>query len=179
MSEQGAAVPRMHGFERLLTLWVLLCMGAGILLGRRDLIDAMRQNPLARALRVDKLTVAALDATLELMLDESRADENPVVAGLLARSVDLERRASRLFDRLTGVLGAKFRARVAEGETAVGGGSLPEHRLSGWAVVVEGPRISAVAAGLRAAPDPVVVRVHDDALWFDVRTLRDEEFPIV
>lgn len=152
---------------------------AGILLGRRELIGAMRQNPLARALRVDKLTVAALDATLELMLDGSRADEIPVVAGLRARPADLEQRALRLLDRLSAGLREDFRARVAEGETAVGGGSLPEHRLSGWAVVVEGPKISAVAAGLRAAPDPVLARVHDDALWFDVRTLRDEEFQIV
>jgi len=152
---------------------------AGILLGRRELIDAMRQNPLARALRVDKLTVAALDATLDLMLDRSRADEIPVVAGLRARPEDLEQRALRLLDRITGVLGEEFRARVAEGETAVGGGSLPEHRLSGWSVVIEGPKISALAAGLRAAPTPVLVRVHDEALWLDVRTLRDVEFVIV
>jgi L-seryl-tRNA(Ser) seleniumtransferase len=152
---------------------------AGILLGRRELIDAMRQNPLARALRVDKLTVAALDATLDLMLDRSRADEIPVVAGLRAQPQDLEQRALRLLDRVTGVLGEEFRARVAEGGTAVGGGSLPEHRLSGWSVVVEGPKISAVAAGLRAAPTPVLVRVHDEALWLDVRTLRDDDFEIV
>ena len=152
---------------------------AGILLGRRELIDAMRQNPLARALRVDKLTVAALDATLDLMLDRSQADEIPVVAGLRAQPQELEQRALRLLDRVTGVLGEEFRARVAEGGTAVGGGSLPEHRLSGWSVVIEGPKISAVAARLRAAPTPVLVRVHDEALWLDVRTLRDDEFAVV
>jgi L-seryl-tRNA(Ser) seleniumtransferase len=152
---------------------------AGILLGSRESIDAMRQNPLARALRVDKLTIAALDATLELTLDRSRADEIPVVAGLCARSEDLEQRAVRLLDRVKGVLGGEFRARVAESETAVGGGSLPEHRLSGWAVVIEGPKMSALATGLREAPTPVLARVHDDALWLDVRTLRDDEFSFV
>lgn len=152
---------------------------AGILLGRRELIDAMRQNPLARALRVDKLTVAALDATLELMLDRSRADEIPVIAGLRARSEDLEQRARRLLDLLTTAVGTRFRARVARSVTAVGGGSLPEHSLSGWAVVIEGPKISAVAARLRDASTPVLVRVHDDAAWFDVRTLRDDEFSAV
>jgi L-seryl-tRNA(Ser) seleniumtransferase len=152
---------------------------AGILLGRRELIEAMRHNPLARALRVDKLTVAALDATLELMLDRSRVDEIPVVAGLRVRSEELETRALRLLDLVTPVLGGEFRARVAGSETAVGGGSLPEHRLSGWAVVIEGPRISAVAAGLREAPTPVLVRVHDGALWLDVRTVRDDEFTAV
>jgi L-seryl-tRNA(Ser) seleniumtransferase len=152
---------------------------AGILLGRREWIDAMRQNPLARALRIDKLTVAALDATLEMTLDRSKVDEIPVLAGLRASSEDLERRARRLFDGVSGRLDGAFGARVAASETAVGGGSLPEHRLSGWAVVIEGPKISALAAGLREAPDPVLARVHDDALWLDVRTLRDEEFPAV
>jgi seryl-tRNA(Sec) selenium transferase len=56
---------------------------------------------------------------------------------------------------------------------------LPEHRLSGWAVVIEGPKISAVAAGLREASTPVLVRVHDDALWLDVRTLQDDDFSAV
>jgi L-seryl-tRNA(Ser) seleniumtransferase len=152
---------------------------AGILLGRRNLIDVMRQNPLARALRVDKLTVAALDATLELMLDRSRAGEIPIVAGLRVRPEDLEQRALRLLVGVTKALGMQYQARVARSETAVGGGSLPEHRLSGWAVVIEGPKLSAVAAGLRRAPTPVLARVHDEALWLDVRTLRDDEFSAV
>jgi L-seryl-tRNA(Ser) seleniumtransferase len=152
---------------------------AGILLGSRESIDAMRQNPLARALRVDKLTIAALDATLDLTLDRARTDEIPLIAGLRARSEDLEPRALRLLDRVKGVIGGEFRARVAESENAVGGGSLPEHRLPGWSVVIEGPKISALAAGLREAPAPVLARVHDDALWLDLRTLRDDEFSFV
>jgi len=152
---------------------------SGILLGGHEAIGAIRQNPLARALRVDKLTVAALDATLDLTLDRTRADEIPIIAGLCARPDDLERRALRLFDDVTRVLGEAFRARLERSETAVGGGSLPEHRLSGWAVVIEGPKISAVAAALREAPTPVLARIHEDALWLDVRTLRDDEFPAV
>ena len=57
----------------------------------------------------------------------------------------------------------------------VGGGSLPEYRLAGAAVVVEGPGISALAEAMRRAPLPVLGRVHDEALWLDVRTLRDDE----
>jgi L-seryl-tRNA(Ser) seleniumtransferase len=152
---------------------------AGILLGRRAAIDAMRSNPLARALRVDKLTVAALDATLDLMLDGARANEIPVLTGLRADVKDLERRATRLLAGITGVLGGGYRARVRESEAAVGGGSLPEHRLSGWAVVIEGPAIESVAEGLRRAPRPVLARVHDDAIWLDVRTLGEDELPLV
>jgi L-seryl-tRNA(Ser) seleniumtransferase len=152
---------------------------AGILLGRREWIDPMRKNPLARALRVDKLTVAALDATLDATLDLSRADEIPVVAGLRALPEALEPRAARLFEEVSPILDGRFRTRVAASEAAVGGGSLPEHRLSGWAVVVEGPKISSLAARLREAPTPVLVRIHDEALWLDVRTLRDDEFSVV
>ncbi len=152
---------------------------AGILLGRREYVDAMRKNPLARALRVDKMTIAALDATLDLMLDRSRMEEIPIVAGLRARPEDLKPRAERLLAEVSRVLDQRFSARLARSETAVGGGSLPEHLLSGWAVVVEGPRISKLAAAMREAATPVLVRVHDEALWLEVRTLQDDEFPLV
>ena len=152
---------------------------AGILLGRQEYVDAMRKNPLARALRVDKMTIAALDATLDLMLDRSRMEEIPVIAGLRARPEDLEPRAERLLADVLRVLDRRFSARLARSETAVGGGSLPEHLLSGWAVVVEGPKISKLAAAMRQAATPVLVRVHEEALWLEVRTLQDDEFPLV
>jgi L-seryl-tRNA(Ser) seleniumtransferase len=148
---------------------------AGILLGRADLIDSMRRNPLARALRVDKLTIAALDATLDLLLDGSRSSEIPLIAGLRALPGELESRAKRLLAELSPILGANFQLDLRESETPVGGGSLPEHRLNGWAVVARGEKISTLAARLRDAPTPVLVRIHDDALWIDVRTLRDDE----
>ena len=152
---------------------------AGLLLGRRDLIDAMRKNPLSRALRVDKLTIAALDATLDLMLDASRADEIPLVAGLRATIDELEARAALLRDAISDVLVRGYRVRSERVETAVGGGSLPGHRLAGQALVIDGPGISRLASALREAPTPVLARIHDDALWLDPRTLRDEEFPLV
>lgn len=148
---------------------------AGILLGGREWIEPMRRNPLARALRVDKLTVAALDATLDCLLDPARRAEIPMVAGLSAEPEALERRASRLLDLIEPVLGDRYRAQVDESESVVGGGSLPEYRLAGAAVVVEGPGISALAEAMRRAPLPVLGRVHDEALWLDVRTLRDDE----
>jgi L-seryl-tRNA(Ser) seleniumtransferase len=141
------------------------------------LIDAMRRNPLARALRVDKLTVAALDATLDLLLDPSRSEEIPVVAGLRVAGALLEGRARELLARLSPLLESTYSLGLRESETPVGGGSLPEHRLSGWAVVVTGSKVTMLAARLREAPTPVLVRVHDDAIWLDVRTLRDDDFP--
>lgn len=152
---------------------------AGILLGRRGPIDAMRRNPLARALRIDKLTIAALDATLDEMLDESRQSEIPLVAGLRAGPASLEPRAAALLARVEPLLPDGWKARVSTSDAAVGGGSLPDHALAGRAVVLEGPRVQRLADGLRAAPTPVLARVREDALWLDVRTLRDRDFDAV
>lgn len=152
---------------------------AGILLGRRDLIEAMRQNPLARALRVDKLTLAALDATLDLLLEPSRADEIPIVAGLRVSQDVLLARAQRLQGALREVLPASLTLEIAASAGAVGGGSLPELGLAGRAVVVRGPGLAALVEGLRRAAVPVVARLFDDGLWLDVRTLGDDELPLV
>lgn len=152
---------------------------AGILVGRRDLIEAMRQNPLARALRVDKLTVAALDATLDLMLEPGRAGEIPIVAGIRASEAALRDRADRLREALAVVLPPSLALEAAAGEGAVGGGSLPGLRLAGPVVVVRGPGLAVLADRLRSAPVPVVGRLFDDALRLDVRTLADEELPLV
>lgn len=152
---------------------------AGILVGRRDLIEAMRQNPLARALRVDKLTVAALDATLDLLLEAGRADEIPIVAGIRVGEAALRERAARLREALSSILPASLSISSAPSEGAVGGGSLPALRLPGTAVVVRGPGLPALADQLRAAPVPVVARLSADALWLDVRTLSEDELPLV
>ncbi|MBW1883136.1 MAG: L-seryl-tRNA(Sec) selenium transferase [Deltaproteobacteria bacterium] len=149
---------------------------AGILLGKRAAIDAMRSNPLARALRIDKLTVAALDASLDLMLEEGRSGEIPVIAGLRATAESLEPRARRLLELVSKQIAHPWRVRIEASGAAVGGGSLPEHRLPGWAVVLEGPRVGQVARRLRDAPTPVLARLRDDSLWLDVRTVREDEF---
>jgi L-seryl-tRNA(Ser) seleniumtransferase len=148
---------------------------AGILMGNREHIDAMRRNPLARALRVDKLTIAALDATLDLMLEEGRSSEIPVIGGLRASAEELRPRAVHLLELVSTRLTGSWKARVAESDAAVGGGSLPEYRLPGWAVVVEGPSVQTVGDRLREASPPVLARIRDDALWLDVRTLRDAD----
>lgn len=155
---------------------------AGILLGRKAHVDAMRRNPLARALRIDKLTVAALDATLDALLEPGAETEVPVVEGLRAEPAVLDRRAARLGEAVAKVLAESeggWRWRIAETDAAVGGGSLPEHRLAGRAVVVEGGSVQRLADRMRAAPLPVLARVRDDALWLDVRTLRDRDLQAV
>jgi L-seryl-tRNA(Ser) seleniumtransferase len=152
---------------------------AGILLGGRAAVEAMRRNPLARALRIDKLTLAALDATLELLLDPARVEEIPLVAGLRADAAVLTARAQRLCDALAQVVPAQFRLELAASQGAVGGGSLPELALAGVAVDVLGPGLAALAERLRAAPIPVVARVVEQRLRLDVRTLADDELALV
>jgi len=152
---------------------------AGILLGRREPIEAMRRNPLARALRVDKLTLAALDATLDLLLEPGRAAEIPMIAGLRTDDALLRERAEQLRRALEEILPPGFSLALERSEGAVGGGSLPELRLPGWAVVVRGPGLAARVERLREAPVALVARLFDEGLWLDVRTLTPDELPLV
>jgi len=152
---------------------------AGILLGRRDPIDAMRRNPLARALRIDKLTLAALDATLDLLLDPVHHATIPIVAALVASEAVLAARAERLRSALLGIVPSGWSVALEASVGAVGGGSLPELALPGIAVVLRGAGLQALADGLRAAPIPVVARIAEEGLRLDVRTLDDDELPLV
>ncbi len=147
---------------------------AGLLLGSGAHIDELRRNPLARALRLDKLSLAALDWTLDAYLAGTAARELPVLRQLSEPSERLELRARALAERLAKLAGAAARVEVHTQPSPVGGGSLPGLELASWVVAVE-PAAGAerVAGRLRAAPVPVVARVRDARLLIDVRTLLD------
>jgi L-seryl-tRNA(Ser) seleniumtransferase len=143
---------------------------AGVLVGRRDAIDACRRHPLARAVRIDKLSLAALEATLALYRDPAAARRAlPVLAMLEATDEELAARAHVLAEETGG--------RVIEATARVGGGALPLLELSGPAVALDpgpaGP--DALAAALRAGDPAVMGRVHAGELLLDPRTLTDEE----
>jgi L-seryl-tRNA(Ser) seleniumtransferase len=143
---------------------------AGLLVGRADAIAAARAHPLARALRLDKLSLAALEATLALYRDPERARrEVPVLAMLLAGEPALRERAERLADGI---------GEVVEGVAKVGGGALPLLELPGPVVAVHGPA-EALATRLRAADPPVVGRIQDGRLLLDPRTLSEDEVEVV
>jgi len=158
---------------------------AGITLGRGDWIDAMRSNPLARALRLDKMTLAALDWTLGSMLDGRAESEVPILRQLLLSPDEYEARSRAFAKRL----GEQLSQRSAEfGESAewtievrrdrvpVGGGSLPGFELDAWVVAVRAPIGAAeLAARLRSAPLPVLSRIHDDWTLIDLRTVEEDE----
>jgi len=153
---------------------------AGIVLGGGAAgarhLDAMRRNPLARAVRLDKMTLAALDWTLGVMLDGRAEEELPVLRQLLAPVEHLESRAQDLAKRLMEQDAAPATAlEVRRERVPVGGGSLPDFVLDGWVVALHGADAAGLARGLRAAPEPVVARVRDDQVLIDVRTVAAHE----
>jgi L-seryl-tRNA(Ser) seleniumtransferase len=149
---------------------------AGILLGKRASIDAMRGNPLARALRLDKMCLAALDWTVTAYLDGRAEAEIPVVRQLLAPVPDLEIRARSLAARLAGLLKDSAEVSVESDRAPVGGGTLPGFELDTWVVALRTKTGAAkAAAALRTATTPVLTRVRDDAVLFDLRTLEDAD----
>jgi len=149
---------------------------AGILLGRREPIERMRTNPLARALRLDKMSIAALDWTLGACLDGRAESEIPVLQQLLASPDALEQRARSLAERIAERVKDAAQVAVEPDRAPVGGGSLPSFELDTWVVVLRPPRGSAsLAAALRRASTPVLTRVRDDAILFDLRSLGDAD----
>jgi len=142
-------------------------------LGRNEIVEAMARNPLARALRLDKLGLAALDAVLRALL-EGRPERIPTLRALGADASELRARAEKLALRLGQRLGSAAAVTAEQERSAVGGGSLPGFELPTWVVALRASRgPDALAARLREAPVPVLGRIRDDALLLDVRTLLD------
>jgi L-seryl-tRNA(Ser) seleniumtransferase len=141
---------------------------AGILLGRRELVEACRRHPLSRALRVDRMILAALEATLRLYRD-GRAHELPALAAIHAAPEELRQRATRLALDLQQ---KGLSCTVVETEGQVGGGSLPLRKLPGAGVAVEGEPEPLLAA-LRAGDPAVVGLLRDGRVVLDVRCVSD------
>jgi L-seryl-tRNA(Ser) seleniumtransferase len=147
---------------------------AGILIGRLEAVAAARQHPLARAVRIDKLSLAALQATISLYRDPRLAREQiPVLAMLDQSEDDLTARV----ELLARAIGPNAAVQVGRATAKVGGGALPLLELDGPVVAIGGAGQSpqALAAALRQADPPVIARVHDGRVILDPRTLTDEE----
>ena len=144
---------------------------AGLLVGRAEAVAAARRHPLARALRIDKLSLAALEATLMLYRDPQRArDEIPVLAMLDCDEQALSARARRLAD----AIGAE--TEIVRSTAKVGGGALPLLELEGPAVALRGAgRPEAIMRALRDGDPPVIARIHDGEVLLDPRTLADSQ----
>ncbi|HCF05675.1 MAG: L-seryl-tRNA(Ser) seleniumtransferase [Desulfomicrobiaceae bacterium] len=147
---------------------------AGIIVGRASVVERLRKNQLTRALRIDKLTLAALEGTLRLYLDPEKAKTRiPTVARILMDPETLRRQATRLARRLRQRLGARAQVTVAPSVSRVGGGAFPEQDLPTFVVRVLPAKLraDAVRQRLLGLDVPVVVRVEEDAVVLDPRTL--------
>jgi L-seryl-tRNA(Ser) seleniumtransferase len=149
---------------------------AGLILGRRRYIERLRKDPLARALRVDKLTLAALEATLPAYSDPARAAAEIPALGMLARSEpELEARARALAEALERVVPG-LKTGIERGSGEVGGGALPLQRLPGWVVAIEHAEwpVDELDRRARGADPPVIGFIRTGKFRLDVRTLDDD-----
>lgn len=151
---------------------------AGCLVGRKDLIAACRRNSFARALRADKMTLAALEATLSLYDDPATALlEVPVLRMLTEAPDSIDQRARQL----AALIPARFQASLEPGESAVGGGSFPGAVLPTTLVALTAGEIGAhgLALRLRLGETAVISRVHGAAVLLDVRTVAEAEIEVL
>ncbi|MBI4688567.1 MAG: L-seryl-tRNA(Sec) selenium transferase [Nitrospirae bacterium] len=151
---------------------------AGIILGREKLIQKIQKNPLLRAMRIDKLSLAALEATMMQYIDEDRAvREVPTLRMLTEPLESIRRRAGRIYNLLKKTIGSKAAIEIKKDLSRAGGGSLPEIDFPTFVVLFKPFKIpvSKIEGNLRDGTPPVIVRVKDNAILFDARTLQDRE----
>ena len=148
---------------------------AGIIVGAPERIQACRKNPLARALRVDKLTYAALEATLSSYVRESALEDIPIMKMLSAPASEIESRSRRFVDHLETIDGLDLT--VMKGFSKVGGGAAPEEEIPTYLIAVDtsGQSAQRVLDRLRSHCPPVIARISDDRVLLDLRTVLPEQ----
>jgi L-seryl-tRNA(Ser) seleniumtransferase len=144
---------------------------AGIIVGRSDLVERLRRHPLARALRTDKATIAALTATLVHYLRGEALEKLPVWR-MISAPLDGIRRRARRWARAIGAP-----AKVVDGRSMIGGGSLPEESLPSRLIAIpgDGAYVTELARRLRLREPPVLARIERDALLLDPRTVLPQQ----
>jgi L-seryl-tRNA(Ser) seleniumtransferase len=154
---------------------------AGIVAGRKDLIAKLAKNPLKRALRLDKLRLAALEATLRLYRDPDRLAQRLPTLRLFTRSAaDLRALADRLQPKVTAAVGPSWAVEIIDCASQIGSGALPLETLPSAGLAVKpagkaaGSAVEKLAAAFRAVPVPVIGRIAQGALILDLRCLEDE-----
>lgn len=150
---------------------------AGFIIGKREPIERISKNPLMRALRVDKLTLAALEATLMLYLDEKESIEKiPTLRMILEPLGKIKKRATKILRMLKK---EGIEATLKEDVSMPGGGSLPESGVKTFVVAIKPSHTEEFAKKLREAQPPVIARIKEDFVIFDARTVQEEEIPLL
>jgi L-seryl-tRNA(Ser) seleniumtransferase len=155
---------------------------AGIIVGRKDTIDGIKKNPINRALRIDKMTLAALEATLHMYRDEAQAiSAIPTLHMLTMPAKVISAKARRLLNRLRKLATNRLEAVLVNTSSRVGGGALPLQQLPTKCVgvTIEGLSASRIEQIMREATPPIIGHIEDDLFLMDVRTIQDEEIPMI
>ena len=148
---------------------------AGLLVGRKSLIERIARNPMKRALRLDKIRLAALEATLRLYADPERLVARlPTIRSLARPAPEIRAQAERLLPIFARAIGAGLTAEIQQVRGQIGSGALPVDLLPSFALSARGHGLNRLADRLRGLPIPVIGRIEHDALLLDLRTLDDE-----
>ncbi|SVA86097.1 uncharacterized protein METZ01_LOCUS138951 [marine metagenome] len=151
---------------------------AGIIVGKDEMIKRIRKNPVMRALRVGKLTIAALEATLRLYLNDLSLDKKLPMLHWYTRPLDeLQQVGNQLLRRLGEIFKEEIQVSIEKSHAQIGSGSLPVANLPSLAIILKSERLSAdsIAESFRNQPRSVIGRVKDDCFWIDLRTVDDRE----
>lgn len=153
---------------------------AGIIVGKKDLIDKMKKNQLTRALRVDKMTLAALELTLREYLDEDKAIKNIETLNMLTMKIDeIEKKANKLYDSLSDI--ENIKVEIKDDFSQVGGGSLPLEKIKTRVISLKllDKKINKLEENLRVYNPPIIGRIKNDDLYIDLRTVKEDEIDII
>ena len=151
---------------------------AGVILGREKMIQKIQKNPLLRAVRIDKLSLAALEATLMQYLDEEKAVKDIPTLRMLTQPVDIiKKRARRIYASLKKDIGGRAEMEIIKDKSQAGGGSLPGADFPTFAVSIKpsGISVNELEKRLRLGNPPVIARIKENALLLDARTVGDAE----
>jgi len=154
---------------------------AGVIAGSKELVERAKKNPLMRALRVDKLTYAAMESTLRIYERNAAQSEIPVIRAITASREEIELRAARFAAKIGEITSGRLRASLHQGESMTGGGSAPEIGLPTVLVAIESEEMSAaeIEERLRRHQIPVIARTERDRVMIDLRTVAREEESII
>ena len=155
---------------------------AGMIVGKKRIVDRIKQNPLARALRIDKMTLAALETTLRLYRDEAQAMRSiPTLRMLSMDPAELTQRADRLADDLKALGGSRIEVVRLDRSSKAGGGSLPLLELPSkcLGIKVQGVSANELEKKMRHHSPPIIGRIEDDRFIMDPRTLLEEDLPTI
>ena len=154
---------------------------AGIILGKKELITPIKTNPLARVVRVDKMTIAALEATLLEYFDEEFASKNIPTLKMIKKTEDeLKKDADKLLSIINNHLDESFEISLEKGESRIGGGSFPLYCLPAFLVAIQSKNpISNIEKKLRENNPPIITRIFENKILFDPLTLFPEDYEII